>query len=325
MLPMRNSVLISGLVILSALPFAAYSQVGINTDAPNSRAVLDLRSPTNDQGLLVPRLSSSQRTSSAFTSRLTESENGLLVFDSDEKLFYYWMHPTWRAMETGTDGTSWQSGSVAPANNVGQDGDFYLNVSDGNVYRKTGGVYALTFNIKGDRGDKGEQGLKGDQGDVGPIGPQGPKGDQGDPGPQGIQGPQGLKGDQGEMGPVGPQGLKGDQGDPGPQGIQGPQGLKGDQGETGPVGPQGPKGDQGDPGPQGIQGPQGLKGDQGEVGPAGPKGDQGDPGPIGPQGPQGIQGIQGPKGDPGLPVAFRAVTVGSNYTATASDDVIIAT
>src|SRR5690349_24205572 len=107
MSPMRNSVLIS-FVFLAALPFAAYSQVGINTDAPNSRAVLDLRSPTNDQGLLVPRLSSSQRTSSAFTSRLTESENGLLVFDSDEKLFYYWMHPTWRAMETGTDGRRWQ-------------------------------------------------------------------------------------------------------------------------------------------------------------------------------------------------------------------------
>lgn len=41
------------------------------------------------QGLLVPRLSRAQRTASAFTSLLAETENGLLVFDTDDKLFYY--------------------------------------------------------------------------------------------------------------------------------------------------------------------------------------------------------------------------------------------
>jgi hypothetical protein len=327
---MRNSVLICAFVLLAALPIAVYSQVGINTDAPNSRAVLDLHSPTNDQGLLVPRLSTSQRTSTAFTSRLGESENGLLVFDTDDRLFYYWMHPGWKAMEAGAGGTSWLSGSVVPSNSIGEDGDFFLNVSDGNVYQRIDGMYGLAFNIKGEQGIQGDvgpagpRGLTGDngaQGDPGPIGPQGPKGDQGDTGPAGPQGPQGLKGDQGDVGLAGsqgPQGLKGDQGDIGPAGPQGLQGLQGDPGPIGPQGLQGPKGDQGDIGAVGPQGPQGVKGDQGDTGPTGPAG------PAGIQGPQGIQGIQGPKGDPGLPVAFKAVTVSSNYTATGSDDVIIA-
>ena len=75
---MRNSVFVIAFFFLVTAGSAVYGQVGINTDLPNSRAVLDLQSPTNDQGLLVPRLSTSQRTAYAFTSRLSESENGLL-------------------------------------------------------------------------------------------------------------------------------------------------------------------------------------------------------------------------------------------------------
>ena len=72
-----------------SISLGMYAQVGINTDFPNHRAVLDLQSPTNDQGLLVPRLSTLQRTSHAFTSRLTNAENGLLIFDTDDRIFYY--------------------------------------------------------------------------------------------------------------------------------------------------------------------------------------------------------------------------------------------
>jgi hypothetical protein len=132
------------------------------------------------------------------------------------------------------------------------------------------------------------KGDKGDQGDPGPIGPLGPQGIQGEIGPTGPQGLQGLKGD------------KGDQGDPGPIGPQGLQGVPGADGQTGP------------------QGLQGLKGDKGDIGPIGPQGLQGIQGATGPVGPQG------PQGEPGIPTAFRAVSVTSNYTATVNDDVIIA-
>lgn len=89
--------------------FPAYAQVGINTDVPNRSAVLDLNSPTNDQGLLVPRLSTMQRTAEAFTLRLSAAENGLLIFDTDDKNFYYWMHPQWKAIEAASRGTRWRS------------------------------------------------------------------------------------------------------------------------------------------------------------------------------------------------------------------------
>ena len=369
---MRNSVFV--LFLLTALLFEAHSQVGINTDLPNSRAVLDLHSPTNDQGLLVPRLSTLQRTAQAFTSRLGASENGLLIFDTDEKLFYYWMHPSWRVIDQGAGGTAWFSGPDVPQNSTGEEGDFFLNITDGNVYRKAQGIYALAFNIKGERGPQGPQGDTGEPGPVGPQGLPGPAGEMGVTGPQGLKGdvgpqgdvgpagpagpagPQGPKGDQGEQGvdgPAGPQGLQGFKGDPGDvgpigpagpagaqglQGIQGPQGLKGDKGDQGDAGLIGPAGPAGAQGPQGLQGPQGDKGDPGDTGPQGPagpqgvqgeKGDQGEVGPIGPAGPQGVagpagpQGLQGPQGEPGIPIAFKAVTVSSNYTATVSDDVII--
>lgn len=184
---MRNSAIIL-LFLFTTIGFAAHAQVGINTDVPNSRAVLDLNSPTNDQGLLVPRLSTIQRTAQAFTSRLSSAENGLLIFDADEKIFYYWMHPQWKAMDAASSSTSWRSGPSAPDNALGNEGDFYLNVTDGNVYRKDAGLYVQALNIIGERGlqgVQGAQGSKGDQGDpglVGPAGPQGPQGLQGEPG-----------------------------------------------------------------------------------------------------------------------------------------------
>src|SRR5690606_35662267 len=136
----------------------ALSQVGINTDVPNSRAVLDLNSPTNDQGLLVPRLRSVQRNAQTFTSQLTEAENGLLVFDTDSSLFYYWKYPAWVAIES-PEGASGPSG---PQGIQGEKGD------------------------KGDQGDPGPAGPQGPQGEIGPAGPEGPQGPSGPQGPAGI-------------------------------------------------------------------------------------------------------------------------------------------
>src|SRR5690606_4249615 len=47
-------------------------------------------------------------------------------------------------------------------------------------------------------------------------------------------------------------------------------------------------------------------------------------GEKGEKGDSGEKGDKGDKGDAGIPVAFRAVTVTSAYTATVDDDVIIA-
>lgn len=93
-------------VIALILPvFHAAAQVGIGTTTPSANAVLELKSPGNNQGFLVPRLTTAQRTAAAFTNVLSNAEAGLLVFDTDTGKFYYWSGTAWIVIEdsTGTD------------------------------------------------------------------------------------------------------------------------------------------------------------------------------------------------------------------------------
>jgi hypothetical protein len=262
-----------GLVATASL---AQHSVGIGTATPNPRAVLDLvAAPASPQGVLMPRLSSAGR--QTLGSTLTPGENGLLVFDAEEKKFYHWRDTQWveSAGSAGaTGGTVWGAGAGLPSDLSGKDGDFYLHTVSGDVYEKAAGHYSLKVNLRGPQGEPGPQGAAGAPGIQGPVGPAGPEGPAGPVGPQGLAGPTGAEG------PAGPQGLTG---------PQGPQGL---QGLTGPPGPQGP---QGLPGPQGLTGPQGLPGPQGLIGL------QGLTGPAGPQGLQGIPGVNGTDGLPGQP------------------------
>lgn len=91
------------LVLLWLLIFNLQGQVGIGTTTPNARAVLDLKSPTNNQGLLIPGLTTTQRTANSFVSSLSVNENGLIVYDTDQKRFYYWQGTQWVALRPGED------------------------------------------------------------------------------------------------------------------------------------------------------------------------------------------------------------------------------
>ena len=66
--------------------------------SPNSSAMLDVKS--TDKGILIPRLTSAQRT------LVSSPATGLLVFDTDENNFYFY------------NGTSWVNLSSANANNI---------------------------------------------------------------------------------------------------------------------------------------------------------------------------------------------------------------
>ncbi len=103
---MKHPIWLFILVVICAMhTTATYAQVGIGTDAPNPKAVLELKSPDNNQGFLVPRLTTAQRTATAFTSTLGVAEKGLLVFDTDTNKFYYWSGTVWTIIEdsVGTD------------------------------------------------------------------------------------------------------------------------------------------------------------------------------------------------------------------------------
>lgn len=67
----------------------------------------------------------------------------------------------------GGGGSVWYTGAGVPSGGLGADGDMYLRTSNGDVYQKSSGSWAVVANI------------------VGPIGPAGPTGPAGPAGPTG--------------------------------------------------------------------------------------------------------------------------------------------
>mgnify|MGYP003749125807 FL=1 len=60
----------------------------------------------------------------------------------------------------GADGVTWISGNAAPtAANIGKDGDFYLDSSTGDVYKRVSLNWALFTNLKGPQGFPGLDGI----------------------------------------------------------------------------------------------------------------------------------------------------------------------
>ncbi|MEO9872634.1 beta strand repeat-containing protein [Ekhidna sp.] len=94
-----TSFLTAGLFLLSISSLA--QSVGIGTEEPNSNAILELVAPNNDQGLLVPRMTTSERNANSFTSNLSASENGLMVYDEDQNKFFFWINDQWVELATG--------------------------------------------------------------------------------------------------------------------------------------------------------------------------------------------------------------------------------
>ncbi len=139
----------------------------------------------------------------------------------------------------GADGATWRSGSGAPSNGLGLDGDFYFRSDTDDVYQKAGGAYAVIANLRGTQGAQGPQGNAGLDGATwrdGSGAPSNALGVNGDfyldhatgdvhekssgtyavvvniKGPQGPQGSQGMQGTQGPQGPQGSAGADGSDG-----------------------------------------------------------------------------------------------------------------
>ena len=79
---------ITFLIGLVAITLSSFAQVGINTTAPDSSAVLDLNA--NNKGLLIPSMTTTQREAMQASPPATGLADGLLVYDTDYKRFYFW-------------------------------------------------------------------------------------------------------------------------------------------------------------------------------------------------------------------------------------------
>jgi len=79
---------ITFLIVLVAITLNGFAQVGINTTAPDSSAVLDLNA--NNKGLLIPTMTTTQREAMQASPPATGLADGLLVYDTNYKRFYFW-------------------------------------------------------------------------------------------------------------------------------------------------------------------------------------------------------------------------------------------
>ena len=117
------------------------------------------------------------------------------------------------AKNAGNQLNQWRYGTTVPAAALGTLGDFYLNMTNGNVYYKTNPTtWLLTGNITGPAGAAGATGAtgaQGIQGVAGPSGAAGTNGAQGIQGAPGVPGPQGIQGLTGPIGAAGSNGLNG--------------------------------------------------------------------------------------------------------------------
>jgi hypothetical protein len=96
---------IMNLICCTLFSVSSFSQnsVGIGTANSNNHAVLELVSPNKNQGFLVPRFTTAQRTATTFTSSLATTENGLLVYDTDLNAFFHWLNNQWTEIGKAQD------------------------------------------------------------------------------------------------------------------------------------------------------------------------------------------------------------------------------
>lgn len=80
------------LIVLLFVAINTKAQVGIGTTAPDASAMLDIQSPDNNKGVLVPRMTSALRTA------IPSPANGLLVFDTETKSFWYYNVDAWKEL-----------------------------------------------------------------------------------------------------------------------------------------------------------------------------------------------------------------------------------
>ncbi|MEQ8418242.1 MAG: hypothetical protein RIB71_27420 [Imperialibacter sp.] len=94
---MKFKILVFSIALVCAVQnLYAQNSVGIGTETPNQNAVLELIAINGNQGFLAPRLTAAERT--AFAANLTATDNGMLVFDSDDGTLYVWYNAGWNAI-----------------------------------------------------------------------------------------------------------------------------------------------------------------------------------------------------------------------------------
>jgi hypothetical protein len=88
-------------LLITAFVFAAtntFAQVGIGTNTPAASAALEVASNTNNKGILIPRITATQKDA------ISNPAEGLMIYQTSTPVgFYYFTNNSWRLMVTQTD------------------------------------------------------------------------------------------------------------------------------------------------------------------------------------------------------------------------------
>ncbi len=146
-----NIVIKKILTLVTATIFSAAilhaQSVSINTDgsAPNASALLDVKS--TNKGMLVPRMTSAQRTT------ISSPAPGLLVFDNTTESFWFYTTSGWTELIAGNSQWNLDGAGNISNNNPGSvtvgsgitSGKFNVNSSSGNAIANFNGITDNSF------------------------------------------------------------------------------------------------------------------------------------------------------------------------------------
>jgi len=162
----KKFIIITLLIFIGLLSMPkAYAQIGVNNENPDPYAILDM--VATNKGMLIPRITTVQRVDIIATCDV--SCNGLIVFDTDIKAFFYMLNTSWYLLnpwispdanqgiaEDMQDNTILVRNvgiGISPdaANKLDINGKARIrngvDVSSGNVHAATGNISTVTGNI----------------------------------------------------------------------------------------------------------------------------------------------------------------------------------
>jgi len=99
------SLLFLAFFLNSNFVFSQSVKISDNAGVPNANAILDVDISTNDAGILIPRLTTTQRNDLSTNAPLGATDEGLTVYDETLKAFVFWTGTEWKQLTT--QGANW--------------------------------------------------------------------------------------------------------------------------------------------------------------------------------------------------------------------------